>query len=66
MRPTTGRTSGEPITQSIPQSTRMAKAKLAAGPAISTRMRCQGGRRVKERARSASGTGPSRSSSSFT
>ena len=66
MRPTTGRTSGEPIAQSIPHSTRMANAKLAAGPASSTRMRCHGGRRVKERARSASGTGPSRSSSSLT
>ena len=64
--PTTARTSGEPTIQSIPQSSRMAKAKLKPGPASSTRMRCQGGRRVKARETSAASTGPSRSSSSLT
>ena len=64
--PTSGRTSVSPLTQNMPQSTRMANKMLKPGPASSTTIRCQGGLRVKERARSAGATGPSRSSSILT
>ncbi len=44
----------------------IAKMSVKAGPASSTRMRCQCGRRVKARCTSCSSTGASRSSSNFT
>ena len=64
--PMVARTSVTPLTHSIAHSSATAKIRLKAGPASSTRMRCHTGRLVKERARSAGGTGPSRSSSIFT
>ena len=45
--PTTGRTSLTPLIQNSTASSRMANRMLNAGPASSTRMRCQCGRRVK-------------------